>query len=302
MPRYTTKKGDEIKTIKPIPKAAQSLLGMKNTRKPVKGKADGGKLKMVEKNGKKVPFYAADGVGKMASGGSVKVKSGDTLSQIAKSKGITLKSLLAANPNIKNANMIRVGQSIRIPGAEAGKASKSSNPYKGMTKTQMNMMDVKNKDRGKQEAATRSLITQSKMGTGMTPSKPAPKTDAQKAMDRARAKMKNAPKKAAPKKSNQSMSGLRDDDVAAKKGGYMKKYQSGGKTSSEAERLAKMARVKKPRRPQQNSMAGDVTTGLGRTRAEMEAVARGGAKGMKHGGSCRGGGAATRGKKFGRSA
>jgi LysM repeat protein len=232
---------------------------------------------------------------------SVKVKSGDTLSQIAKSKGITLKSLLAANPNIKNANMIRVGQSIRIPGAEAGKASKSSNPYKGMTKTQMNMMDVKNKDRGKQEAATRSLIAQSKMGTGMTPSKPAPKTDAQKAMDRARAKMKNAPKKSAPKKNSQSMSGLRDDDVAAKKGGYMKKYQSGGKTSSEADRLAKLARVKKPKR-KPRSMANDVTTGLGRTRAEMEAVARGGAKGMKNGGTCRGGGAATRGKKFGRSA
>lgn len=31
--------------------------------------ADGGKLKMVEKNGKKVPFYAADGKGKMMSGG-----------------------------------------------------------------------------------------------------------------------------------------------------------------------------------------------------------------------------------------
>jgi len=33
--------------------------------------AGGGSLKMVEKNGKKVPFYAADGVGKMAKGGKV---------------------------------------------------------------------------------------------------------------------------------------------------------------------------------------------------------------------------------------
>ena len=33
-----------------------------------KGYAAGG-LKMVEKDGKKVPFYAADGVGKMAMGG-----------------------------------------------------------------------------------------------------------------------------------------------------------------------------------------------------------------------------------------
>ena len=30
------------------------------------------KLKMTEKNGKKVPFYAADGVGKMKPGGAVK--------------------------------------------------------------------------------------------------------------------------------------------------------------------------------------------------------------------------------------
>jgi hypothetical protein len=44
------------------------------------GKADtkmmrgGGKLKMVEKNGKKVPAFAADGVGKMKRGGMAKKK------------------------------------------------------------------------------------------------------------------------------------------------------------------------------------------------------------------------------------
>lgn len=37
-----------------------------------KGYAKGGALKMVEKGGKKVPFYAADGKGKMAEGGEVK--------------------------------------------------------------------------------------------------------------------------------------------------------------------------------------------------------------------------------------
>lgn len=35
----------------------------------VKYKAMGGKLKMIEKGGKKVPAFAADGVGKMAMGG-----------------------------------------------------------------------------------------------------------------------------------------------------------------------------------------------------------------------------------------
>jgi len=34
--------------------------------------AMGGKIKMVEKDGKKVPSFAADGVGKMAMGGAVK--------------------------------------------------------------------------------------------------------------------------------------------------------------------------------------------------------------------------------------
>lgn len=34
--------------------------------------AGGGKLKMVEKDGQKVPFYAADGKGKMMAGGKVK--------------------------------------------------------------------------------------------------------------------------------------------------------------------------------------------------------------------------------------
>ena len=99
----------------------------------------------------------------------MKIKSGDTLSQIAKDKGMTLKALLAANPQIKNANQIRVGQSITIPPkAMIGKGNASDNPYKGMTRTQMNMMDVKNKDKGKQEAVTRSMQTQVKSGGSPT--------------------------------------------------------------------------------------------------------------------------------------
>lgn len=44
------------------------------------------------------------------------VVKGDTLSAIAKKYGISLQELLAANPNIKNANLIKVGQVINIPG------------------------------------------------------------------------------------------------------------------------------------------------------------------------------------------
>jgi LysM repeat protein len=46
------------------------------------------------------------------------VKKGDTLSSIARKYGTTVQALLAANPQITNANLIRVGQFIRIPGKE----------------------------------------------------------------------------------------------------------------------------------------------------------------------------------------
>lgn len=174
----------------------------------------------------------------MAAGGSMKIKSGDTLSQIAKSKGLTLKALLAANPNIKNANKIRVGQSINIPGATSGAGAKSSNPYAGMTKTQMNMMDVKNKDTRKQEAVTRGMQAQGKMGGQRTPTKTSKNSqldELRSRIRRAAAAKKAAPKsspKAAPKKSAPSMSGMQDDDYAARSGGMMNKkvmaYKKGG--------------------------------------------------------------------------
>ena len=45
-------------------------------KKKSKCYAKGGKLEMVEKGGKKVPFFAADGKGKMACGGMTKKKKG----------------------------------------------------------------------------------------------------------------------------------------------------------------------------------------------------------------------------------
>ena len=41
MPTYKTKKGDNIKTIKPMPKVTQKLLGMKNVRKTTKKNVGG---------------------------------------------------------------------------------------------------------------------------------------------------------------------------------------------------------------------------------------------------------------------
>lgn len=199
----------------------------------VNRKKAGGKLKMVEKGGKKVPFYAADGVGKMAKGGPVTVQKGMTLSQIAKDKGISLKALLSANPNIKNANQIRIGQKIKIPGAEAGKAAKTGNPYKGMSRVQMADMDVKNKSEKRQRTATRSMQTQAKMGTGMTPTPSKAKATIEKKSGREamleKARKLRAQKQAAKKKPRPA---IPSNDIAAKKGGAMKKvraYKHGGK-------------------------------------------------------------------------
>ena len=52
-----------------------------------KGYKAGGKIKMVMKGGKKVPDFAADGVGKMAHGGTVKKAMGGPVSKGMKKGG-----------------------------------------------------------------------------------------------------------------------------------------------------------------------------------------------------------------------
>jgi spore coat assembly protein SafA len=59
---------------------------------------------------------------------TVKVEKGDTLSALAKESGVSLKSLIQANPQIKNPNLIHVGQKINIP-------TKSSTPAKSNNQT-----------------------------------------------------------------------------------------------------------------------------------------------------------------------
>lgn len=86
---------------------------------------------------------------------SYKIKSGDTLSQIAKDMGMSLSALKQANPKIENVNKIKVGQSITIPSLANIKGSKD--PYKSMTKDMMSKMDVKNKDMAKQKEVSRKL-------------------------------------------------------------------------------------------------------------------------------------------------
>jgi LysM repeat protein len=233
------------------------------------GQAGGGKLKMVEKGGKKVPFFAADGVGKMAKGGPVKVKSGDTLSQIAKSKGVTLKALLGANPNIKNANQIRVGQTIKIPTNMPG--SKSSNPYADIKRGQMADMDVKNKSEKRQRRATRSMQTQVKQGgsrTTPTPSRAAATKESKSGREAMLAKARK----------------LRDSKKAASK---LPKQDTNRIASTPASKLTetRMARLAKTNRANRRMGGGS-----------MKKV-----QGYKSGGVVRGAGAATRGKGFNRA-
>ncbi len=47
------------------------------------------------------------------------VRSGDTLSGIARLCAVSLPNLLAANPGIANPDLIQIGQQIRIPGGSA---------------------------------------------------------------------------------------------------------------------------------------------------------------------------------------
>lgn len=54
------------------------------------------------------------------------VASGDTLSQIAHKLGVALRELLAANPQVRDPDVIRSGQQLNVPGA-AGQASAAGN-------------------------------------------------------------------------------------------------------------------------------------------------------------------------------
>ena len=88
-----------------------------------------------------------------------KIKSGDTLSQIAKNKGFSLNQLKAANPNITDLNKIKAGATLKLPyaaskvgskkttGATVGGSTKQS-PYKGMTRTQMAALQKKKPSSG----------------------------------------------------------------------------------------------------------------------------------------------------------
>ncbi len=64
--------------------------GAMKKKKPVAMKS-GGKMPMVKKNGKSVPAFAADGVGRMKKGGAVKKKMGGGMMKKGYAKGGAMK-------------------------------------------------------------------------------------------------------------------------------------------------------------------------------------------------------------------
>ena len=58
--------------------------------------------------------------GGAADGGQVTVRSGDTLWGIARDSGVSLGSLIAANPQIRNPDLIYPGQTVHLPGGGGG--------------------------------------------------------------------------------------------------------------------------------------------------------------------------------------
>ena len=289
-----------------------------NTEK-TKSMAEGGKLKMVEKGGKKVPFFAADGVGKMmgggmakksmgyAKGGSVKVKSGDTLSQIAKKNGVTLKSLLGANPSIKNANKIRLGQSIKLPTNMAG--SKSSNPYADIKRGQMADMDVKNKSEKRQRTATRSMQSQVKQGGSKmtpTPKKAAATIESKSGREALLAKgRKLRDSKKAAKPTGKTLANTPKSGAAKVAETRMARFAAAKASRPDSDRkpstrktvantpksgAAKVAETRMARLANKNKTARRMGGG------SMKKV-----QGYKSGGVVRGAGAATSGKRYGRA-
>ena len=227
----------------------------KSIRSALKKKASGGAMK---KKGMKKGGMMKKGY---AKGGSVKVKSGDTLSQIAKSKGLTLKALLDANPGIKNANMIRVGQSIKIPYTmkPGGSGAVSKNPYAGLSKTQMNMLRAK--DKGTQKAATSGMRAQTRTTASST--------------------------KAAKVKASKDGTATAMAKARARRGAAKKKPV--------------MMPTSKPAKPKVSRRTGRKAAGGMMKKKGMSKGGMMKKKGMSKGGVARGTGAATRGKRFGRA-
>lgn len=93
-------------------------------------------------NVSKISSGASTSAVKPANTSTYKVKSGDTLSKIAKKHGTTVSAIQKLNPSIKNINKIRVGQVIKIKGTAAATSTQAKpSTAKPATTTQASNTD-----------------------------------------------------------------------------------------------------------------------------------------------------------------
>ena len=85
-------------------------------------------------------------------GSPYKIKSGDTLSGIAKQRGTTVAKIMAANPSIKDKNKIIAGKSLKMPGIKNLMSKPTLRP-KAKAKSPLGQVD----------SFTKSKVTKSKV-------------------------------------------------------------------------------------------------------------------------------------------
>jgi LysM repeat protein len=226
--------------------------------------------------------------------GSYKIKSGDSLSAIAKARGTTVKKLMEMNPSIKNANQIRAGASLKVPPkTEVSKMTGSKrSPYRGMTSKEITSGTMRKSGSKTSGAKSMGKAVSPKAGSAKPYAKP---SGASSAKPKGRLLDRFMPGKAESRKKARE-----EIPVAAKKGGAMKKtkgYASGGKmpmVTKNGKKVPAFAADGKGK-----MMGGGMTK-------KTKGYAAGGVmkktKGYSKGGVARGMGAATKGGKFTRGA
>jgi LysM repeat protein len=214
-----------------------------------------------------------------------KVKSGDTLSEIAKKRGTTIKKMMAANPSIKNANQIKTGQTLKVPAA----GKKASSPYTGLTAGQIKTGARK---------AQRGGMMMMKKTKGMSKGGKMPM-----AKDPDTGKM--VPAFAVDGKGKMKAGGMMKKAKGMARGGATKKTKgmAVGGAMKKTKGMAKGGAMKKTKGMARGG-AMKKTKGMARggMMKKTKGMARGGmmkgTKGYSRGGVARGMGAATKGGKF----
>ncbi len=167
-----------------------------------------------------------------------------TLSQIAKKQGVTLQALLAANPKIKDANLIKMNQSINIPDTKKMPGAKGG-PYGRVSQVEMNKLRRDGKEyatgvRAKMKAGAETSATpkeKAKLGNRLVGSSLSPAATAKaKAKRNAMPLPKSKPKKKPTPVSSKTGSSLSAAAMAKAKALKAKAVEKQVKTAAKQSR------------------------------------------------------------------